>query len=352
MYCSATDVAGNTANGSFNITVQDATGPTVTVPSNMTLEATGPSGAVATFVATATDLVDGSLTPTCLPASGSTFVLGTTPVTCSATDAAGNTGSASFDVTVQDTTAPTLLNVPADFTVEATGPTGAVATYLDPTATDIVDTSVTVVCAPPSGSTLPLGPTTVTCTATDDAGNSSQDDFVVTVVDTTPPVLTLPPDITAEATSAAGASVPFLATATDLVDGSIAPSCVPASGSTFPLGTTAVNCSASDVAGNTANGSLNVTVQDTTPPAVTVPADLTLEATGPGGAVATFVATASDSRGRRAHADVRTGLGGDVPVGHDPSDLQRDGRGREHGVCVIRCDGPGHDAAHAPERAG
>jgi hypothetical protein len=48
-------------------------------------------------------LVDGALTPTCVPASGSSFALGTTLVTCSATDGAGNTASASFSVTLQDT---------------------------------------------------------------------------------------------------------------------------------------------------------------------------------------------------------------------------------------------------------
>jgi hypothetical protein len=53
-----------------------------------------------TFSASAADLVDGSLTPTCVPPSGSTFPIGTTTVTCSATDTAGNTGSDTFDVTV------------------------------------------------------------------------------------------------------------------------------------------------------------------------------------------------------------------------------------------------------------
>jgi len=48
----------------------------------------------------AIDDVDGPLTPTCVPASGDLFPLGKTSVTCSATDKAGNTGSASFNVTV------------------------------------------------------------------------------------------------------------------------------------------------------------------------------------------------------------------------------------------------------------
>ncbi|MCL4859476.1 MAG: HYR domain-containing protein, partial [Caldilineaceae bacterium] len=63
-------------------------------------------GAVASFSATASDLVDGSVPVLCAPASGSTFALGATTVNCSASDAAGNTANGSFTVTVVDTTAP------------------------------------------------------------------------------------------------------------------------------------------------------------------------------------------------------------------------------------------------------
>jgi hypothetical protein len=80
--------------------------------------------------------------------------------------------------------------------------------------------------------------------------------------------LTLPADITAEATSSAGAAVSFSASANDIVDGTITAACTPPTGSTFALGTAAVQCSATDAHGNTANGSFNVTVVDTTPPVI------------------------------------------------------------------------------------
>ena len=48
----------------------------------------------------ATDNVDGPITPVCTPASGSLFDWGNTPVTCTATDAAGNSISVTFDVLV------------------------------------------------------------------------------------------------------------------------------------------------------------------------------------------------------------------------------------------------------------
>ena len=86
----------------------DITDPVVTVPADITAQATGPGGAVVSFPATATDNRDGALTPICTPPSGSTFVVGTTTVTCTATDAAGNTGEAEFEVTV--TPQPTVFD--------------------------------------------------------------------------------------------------------------------------------------------------------------------------------------------------------------------------------------------------
>jgi hypothetical protein len=128
------------------------------------------------------------------------------------------------------------------------------------TALDDVDGPVDVTCAPVSGSTFRLGDTTVNCSATDATGNEATGSFVVTVEDTTAPTLNLPADMTRLATSAAGVVVNFTASATDLVDGSVTPICVPISGSIFPLGTTTVNCSATDAAGNEATGSFSVTV--------------------------------------------------------------------------------------------
>jgi Tol biopolymer transport system component len=78
--------------------------------------------------------------------------------------------------------------------------------------------------------------------------------------DTMPPTLTLPDTITAEATGPAGATVTYTATASDTVDPNPAVSCTPTSGSTFPIGTTTVDCTSTDGSGNQATGSFTVTV--------------------------------------------------------------------------------------------
>jgi len=73
--------------------------PSVSVPSDISAVASSRNGAVVTFSASATDHTGASVATTCVPASGSAFPIGTTSVTCSATDSNG-TGSASFNVVV------------------------------------------------------------------------------------------------------------------------------------------------------------------------------------------------------------------------------------------------------------
>jgi uncharacterized protein len=89
-----------------------------------------------------------------------------------------------------------------------------------------------------------------------------------TLPEATPPVLHLPANITAEATSPAGAIVSFSATATDARDTNVIVTCAPPSGSQFALGATTVNCSATNSRNKTAEGSFTVSVVDTTAPVV------------------------------------------------------------------------------------
>lgn len=82
------------------VVVADTTPPVLVVPANIAVDATSPSGAVVNYAATATDAVDPNPVVNCAPPSGSTFPVGTIAVTCNATDASGNSATASFSVTV------------------------------------------------------------------------------------------------------------------------------------------------------------------------------------------------------------------------------------------------------------
>ncbi len=97
--------------------------------------------------------------------------------------------------------------------------------------------------------------------AADTAGNTGADATYTWRVDTLLPVLTLPADMVVNATSPAGATVAFTATSQDDDGTSYPVTCSPASGATFPIGTTSVGCQATDAAGNTASGGFAVTVK-------------------------------------------------------------------------------------------
>jgi hypothetical protein len=71
--------------------------------------------------------------------------------------------------------------MPSDMTLTTGNPAGATLTYSMPGASDVADPAPTVGCLPASGSTIPVGATTVTCTATDASGNQSSASFVATV---------------------------------------------------------------------------------------------------------------------------------------------------------------------------
>lgn len=164
--------------------------PTLVLPNDMTVEATSSSGAVVTFTVTASDLEDGDLTArvVCAPVSGSTFALGTTTVNCSVTDSGGLTTLGSFNVTVVDTT-------PAHFTSFPEGTVNLIAADINGAVLEIAALGITVedvgnvsepstfACSYVAGTALAIGSTTtVSCTATDAAGNESAPrDFYVFV---------------------------------------------------------------------------------------------------------------------------------------------------------------------------
>jgi subtilisin-like proprotein convertase family protein len=156
-----------------------ALGPAIFVPEDITV-ATDPGqpSAVVSFPVSGIDHGGNPLTPSCSPASGSTFPIGTTTVECMVTDDNGREAFDSFTVTVIDDEGP-ILNLPAPIEVTTDGATSAVVTYVA-TATDNSG-KVSLDCSPPSGATFPLGTTTVSCIATDTAGNNASGSFTVTV---------------------------------------------------------------------------------------------------------------------------------------------------------------------------
>ncbi|PTL78327.1 FG-GAP-like repeat-containing protein [Vitiosangium sp. GDMCC 1.1324] len=161
------------------VTVVDNSKPAVSCPASQVFETCSPSGATATFEATATDNC-GPAAVTCSRASGSTFPVGETPVACAATDGSGNTASCGFTVTVRGDTTPPVLSCPTAPVVVNSCTTGNSTATFSATATDNCG-PVPVTCSHASGSSFPAGDTTVTCSAADAFGNKASCSFTVQV---------------------------------------------------------------------------------------------------------------------------------------------------------------------------
>lgn len=132
-----------------------------------------------------TDNCDGAEFAGCSVVPGHPFDFGTTPVSCSGFDAAGNQGDCEFSVTVQDTTPPEIT-CPEDIVAECTGNRSAMVTPATATGTDI--------CAGVNLSThdtasFPMGLTSLEYVATDDVGLTTSCSSQIIIEDTTPPVI-------------------------------------------------------------------------------------------------------------------------------------------------------------------
>ncbi|MEM9495964.1 MAG: HYR domain-containing protein [Pseudomonadota bacterium] len=165
----------------------DNTAPMLAAPADISLNTDpGLPSAVVTFPApTVSDNQPGvSFAQTGGLPSGSAFPIGTTTNTFSATDAAGNTATASFTITVGDDEAP-VLTVPGRVKlVVPFGDTGGVVNYPAPTATDNAPgVTIAQIAGLASGAVFGLGVTTNTFVATDASGNTDTESFDVFVVE-------------------------------------------------------------------------------------------------------------------------------------------------------------------------
>ncbi|MCY7302011.1 MAG: Ig-like domain-containing protein [Thermoleophilia bacterium] len=184
----ATDAAGNVdASPATASWIIDTTPPALTGPGSLGVEADGGAGTKVAFSVTGSDgglaLLPGVIT--CAPVSNTRFPLGQSTVTCTSQDSAGNTGTLAFDITVRDTTPPSI-NAP-DASLTATDTAGiartdpAIASYLAGiSASDLVSTPTVTTTTPEQ---LPIGITKIVVTARDAAGNQAQRTVTLTILE-------------------------------------------------------------------------------------------------------------------------------------------------------------------------
>jgi len=304
----ATDASGNQANCAFEIMVADGEPPVVDCPTNITVSNdAGECGAIVNFAPTATDNC-GVVSNSTDIASGTFFELGTTTVTYTATDAAGNSTTCDFTVTVVDNEDPILV-CPADATINTSsngaGDCAAAVPNFIPGLTAGTNgsfsgnCSATVTQSPAPGTLWGAahGDTqAVIITVTDVNGNTATCEVTLTLQDDERPTLTCPVAAISVGNTdgLCSAVVNFNVSANDNCTVALAGS--HASGDTFPLGTTTVTYTATDAAGNTRSCSFNISVRDNEEPNVSCPSNIEID-NDPGecGAIATYNTSFTDN---------------------------------------------------------
>ena len=302
-----TDASNNVTTCSFTVTVNDTEAPVITgTPSNITLSTGSRTtcNQVATWTApTATDNCSGTVSVSSNYSSGNTFPVGTTTVTYTFTDVAGNSSTSSFTVTVVDNTAPVIADCPQNITIYSQSANSASCTQIGswtvPTATDnCAISSMTANYNP--GYAFPVGSTMVTYTAVDIHGNMATSSFMVTVIDNTiPQFTTCPSPVVNAAVNTAGCMAAVAMTTpvysdncgvTQLTWTMTGATTASSAGTgintisspySFNVGTTTVTYVATDAAGNAATCTFTVSVVNTLQASISGTATVAVNSSAP-----------------------------------------------------------------------
>jgi gliding motility-associated-like protein len=276
-----TDAVGNTVSCSSAITVTDNENPSVVCPIDITVSNdVGNCDAVVSWTTpTPSDNCPGVvIAQTSGPLNGGAFPVGTNVVTYTATDAAGNTATCSFNVIVNDNESPTLVcptdqnesvNTSCQFVLPDYTSLAVVADNCTATA------SIVITQLPIAGTTISAN-TVITLNADDGNGNSSVCNFNVLLQDNAAPVLTCPSDQTEYVDGNCDFVIPdytSILVVNDNCDPSPAVVQTPLTGTIISGNGTVqvITFNVTDVDGNTSNCSFSVTLSDTISPALTCP---------------------------------------------------------------------------------
>tara|TARA_B100000809_G_scaffold252894_1_gene288186 strand:- start:603 stop:6143 length:5541 start_codon:yes stop_codon:yes gene_type:complete len=271
----ATDNCGNTETFNQTIAIQDITNPTITCPANQTqIASNGINTPISSYttMATVSDNCssNANITITQSPTIGSIQNAGTVNVSLTATDECGNTSSCNFDVVISaGATAITWTNQPADIIIDCdasnlpvnTGTATATTTCgigLNVSSTDISAT----------GSCANEYIITRTWIATDNCSNTETFDQIITVQDTTKPVIFCPASQTQIASNGTDTVLLDYTTMATISDNcssnaNITVTQSPAIGSTQAIGIVNVTLTATDECGNTSDCTFDVDITST-----------------------------------------------------------------------------------------
>ncbi|XP_033125733.1 hyalin-like isoform X2 [Anneissia japonica] len=291
--CNATDNYDNTGNCTFTITIYDDEDPVINCPAD--IEVCAETGSIAASVTwepiNATDNCCDNVNITSDYTSGDEFEIGENVVLYTATDCSENSASCSFTIKVIDCEAP-FLNCSQNVEFDADDNCTSDVTWTEVTATDNYDSDVTVFCNPTEG-IFPLGNYTVTCNATDMAGNTGNCSFNAYIFDATFPDITCPEDITVDADEGDSTA------AVTWVPGVVTDNCCgndidvvynATNGSEFNIGVTVISLIATDCYDNQDECIFSIYVEDDEPPELECPPNQNITADPDCRAVANWTA--------------------------------------------------------------
>ena len=248
-------------SSTYTVTVTDL--GTIHTPNLAPVAATGTGGAIVTWPTVMADLTyGGSVSATTSKASGTTFVIGSTIVTCTATSSNNSAVKETGTFTVMVTDLGTM-NMPGLATIPATGTGGAIVTWPAVTTNLTYGGTVSATTSKASGANFTIGTTTVTCTSTSPVNSAVKETGTFTITVTDLAGINTPLPAAVYATGSGGAAVSWPAVTGSLTyGGTVAATTSKASGSIFPIGTTPVTCIATSPVNPsiTATTTFNVTV--------------------------------------------------------------------------------------------
>src|SRR3990172_6768195 len=267
----ATDKIGNSVSAEQTVTVVDTTSPQIRAPNDILLEATDPDANIVDLdLPWVYDIIGVESYANDAPDS---FPIGMTTVTWTGVDTSGNIVTDTQVVTISDTTSPTLTP-PSDLIIEATTSSGMPIVIGEAVVSDIIGIDSLTNNAP---DLFYLGDTIITWTATDMHGNTASVEQIISIIDTTAPLIEPPSDVIFEGQDPTSNVVAIgVANANDIVGVISITNDAP---DVFPLGDNLVTWTAIDAAGNSATATQKVSIIDTTPPSITAPKAVQIEAT-------------------------------------------------------------------------
>ena len=291
----ATDDCGNAVTCTQTITIAELILPSITCPADITVECIAEVPAPDISLVTASDNC-GNVTVTHVSdVSDNATCPEVITRTYQAVDGCGNVSTCTQTITISDTTPPTMT-CPADITVECVAEVPPVDISLVLANDNCGNVTVSHVGDVSDNATCPEI-ITRTYQAIDDCGNITTCTQTITIDDTTPPTMSCPADLTVECVAEVPAADISLVTATDNCGNVTVTHVGDVSDNAACPEIITRTYQAIDDCGNITTCTQTITINDTTPPNISCPADLNFECVGSIPAPDISLVTATDNCG-------------------------------------------------------